>query len=92
MNKLTDLQKAVKCYWTSKLIRDEILSFGKNIPAVKKVKDQLDEINEELGLMMITHECVFKADKFRELHKKQKELEKSLELFSQMTEGYLNLE
>ncbi len=38
------------------MIRDEILSFGKNIKAVKKVKSELDEINEELGLMMITNE------------------------------------
>ena len=84
--------KAVKCYWTLKLIRDEILSFGKNIPAVKKVRKELFELEEKLALMQITHECVFKADQFKELFYERKKLKEKLELFAQMTEGYLNLE
>jgi len=74
------------------LFRDkehEIVSLGKNIPAVKKVKSELDEINEEIKIMLITHECVYKADKFRELYKKQKVLEEKLILFEKMTDGYL---
>jgi len=71
------------------MIRDEILSLGKNITAVKKVKSELDEITEKINLMLITHECVFRADKFTTLYKKQKQLEKKLELFDKMTEGYL---
>jgi len=86
------LIKAVKCYWTSKLIRDEILSFGKNIPAVKKVRKELFELEEKLALMQITHECVFKPDQFKELFYERKKLKEKLELFEKMTEGYLNLE